>query len=174
MECHLAAGAPSRLAERNPPVHSHDFRPSLRKKPEQFASADTVTDSGNAEVVSGCDDALCVGENHLLVSRGAEGARPAVKKLERARPGLSLRLQKRFGDVAKPIHESRPQLRVGEHERFGLLEGLGRPAFYEIAGHGEWRTRKSDERHHKLSLQVPHRLQHIGDVFFGLQRAQAF
>ena len=45
------------------------------------------------------------------------------------------------------MHELRPQIGLGPHQRFGLGEALGRAALHQVAGQGERATGEADNRY---------------------------
>ena len=50
--------------------------------------------------------------------------------------------------------------------------GARRPPLDEVAGDGERRAGEADERHGQLAGEDPHRLEHVGRVDLGLERAE--
>ena len=118
---------------------------------------------------------LC-GQHVALVLRRGQRAGPRVEQLDGpgARPPTCER-ERGGGEVGQPVEQRAEQRRVAEHERLGLRVGARRPALDEVAGDGERRAGEADQRHvrRQLAGEDAHRLEHVGRVGLGLERAQA-
>ena len=131
---------------------------------------DAEVDSGHAEVLQAGEDLAGGGQDVAPVVGGAEHAGPRVEQLDGVGPGLDLGPQRRQHDAGQRVEQRRPELGLGVHERLGGGVVLGRAD--QVGGQGERPAGEADEGDVELAAEDADRLQHVGDVGLGLQRAQ--
>ena len=104
---------------------------------------------------------------------GGEDAGPAVEDLDRRGAGVQLGAEGGEGHVAQPLDQLVPDARFAVHEGLDPGEVLGGASLDEVAGHGERPAGEADQGNGEPIGQDPDRLDDVGRVDLGLERAQS-
>ena len=128
---------------------------------------------GHVEVGEGVEDAPGGGKHVALVLVRRRARRPSCRTAGR-RPRLRSTWARRQATARSASRSRRAAHSAGSPNMSALGQRVGArwPALDEVAGHGERRPGETDERHVELADEDPHRLEDVGGVGLGIERAE--
>ena len=144
----VRADAATGLVERDPPVDADDVGAGAGHEARAARRCPTPKwMRRHAEVGQPVEDGPAWPAARSARSRPGRARRPSCRRAARpGRPRRDLGPQRRHGHVGQGVEQRSHRSGVAVHERLRLGVGARRPAFDQVARHGERRAGEADER----------------------------
>ena len=173
LDAAVVADAIPGFVDRNPPVRANHVAAGFAHDVQHHRRAGAEVDRGRP-AADDLEDPARVGERELPVVGGTERTDPRVEHLDDIDTGFDLRHQILAHQLRQRAAETMPGVGVPEHQRLGLGERVGVPAFDRVGRKCERRPGEANQRQLavQLVLDLANGLQHEAQLLARLEAPQ--
>ncbi len=164
------------IVERNAPIDTDDGTAGITLRFEERGGVGAEVNDGHAGCFEVAEDVADVRRDVLAIVFGRKSAGPGIEELNGLHAGFDLSAKEAPNDLGDLAHELGEKRGVAPHQLFGVKVIRGPSAFDEIAGDGERRAGKTDERGFSVEFTTDQAdgLKYVVEAFFGVDDAEFF